>query len=192
MKDSIETKISKVRAFFSTNRRLPTYQELADLFHFSSRNAAFKLAQRLIEAGYLEKDSSGKLIPKNLFAPLPSTGFVQAGFPTSAYEVVGDIVSLDQYLITHPESTFMLTVSGESMIEEGIKPGDTVLVERGKTIRNGDIVVANVDGEWTMKYYFKKGSDVTLKPANKLFSDIIPKESLEIAGVVVATVRKYQ
>lgn len=192
MKDDIEAKISKIRGFFSTNRRLPTYQELADLFHFASKNAAFKLANKLIEAGYLEKDSSGKLIPKNLFAPLPVTGYIQAGFPTSAYEMVGDIISLDQYLIERPEATFMLNVSGESMIDEGIRPGDTVLVERGKTVKNGDIVVANVDGEWTMKYYEKKADKVTLKPANKLFSDIHPKVSLEIAGVVTGTFRKYQ
>ena len=181
----------KIRAFFRKNRRLPTYQELADVMGFASKNAAYKLANKLIEAGFLEKDEKGKLIPKRLFAPLPNTGIVKAGFPTVADEDMNDLVSFDEYLINRPEATFVLNVSGDSMIEAGIHDGDLVLIDRVQKVDDGDIVVANVDGEWTMKYYRKNGGEVALVPANKKDNVIKPKNSLEIAGVVISVVRKY-
>ncbi len=182
----------KIRKFFRLNKRLPSYQEMATLCGFASKNAAFKLAQKLIDEGLLEKDSAGKLIPKRLFAPLPNTGIVQAGFPSAATEELNDLVSIDEYLIARPESTFMLTVSGDSMIDAGIHPGDIVLVERGKSAKNDQIVVACVDGEWTLKYYQKKGESVWLNPANKNYPPIYPQNNLEIAGIVVSVIRKYK
>lgn len=186
-----EQLLSVIRKFFRTNRRLPSYQEIATLCGFASKNAAFKLTQKLIDEGFLEKDQTGKLIPKRLFAPLPNTGIVQAGFPSAATEELNDLVSIDEYLIAKPESTFMLTVSGDSMIEAGINPGDIVLVERGRTAKTAEIVVACVDGEWTLKYYHKQGDKVWLAPANKKYPLIHPQSSLEIAGVVTSVIRKY-
>lgn len=187
----MEEAIQKIRIFFKKQRRLPTYQELADVMGFASKNAAFKLAQRLIDEGWLEKDEKGKLLPRNLFAPLPNTGIVKAGFPTVAEEDMQDIISFDQYLVNRPEATFILTVSGDSMIEAGIHEGDLVLVDRIQKVQVGDIVVAQVDGEMTMKYYHKQGDKVVLMPANKNYPPIHPQESLEIAGVVVSVIRKY-
>jgi repressor LexA len=77
------------------------------------------------------------------------------------------------------------------MIDAGIMPGDMVILTRGRQARNGDIVVAEVDKEWTIKFFEKRGSAVTLKPANKRYRPIIPKEELRVAGVVTAVVRKY-
>lgn len=158
---------------------------------FASKNAAFKLAQKLIETGLIERDEKGKLIPKRLFAPLPMTGIVKAGFPTMAEESLNDLVSFDEYLVTRPESTFILTVSGDSMIDAGIHEGDMILVDRRQPVKNGDIVVANVDGEWTVKYYQKNHAQVRLLPANKNYQPIIPQQNLEIAGVVISVIRKY-
>ena len=183
--------VSKIRKFFRLHRRLPTYQEIAALFGFASKNAAFKLAQKLIDAGFLEKDSSGKLIPKHLFAPLPISGIIRAGFPSPAEEELVDLMSLDEFLIEKPEATMMIKVSGDSMIDAGIHPGDIVLMERGRMPKEGDIVVANADGEWTMKYYAKKSGKVTLMPANKKYQPITPKQSLEMGGIVVSVIRKY-
>jgi repressor LexA len=117
---NLDTSLAKIRKFFRSHKRLPNYQELADLFGFASKNAAFKLAQKLIDAGFLEKDSSGKLLPKRLFAPLPNSGIVKAGFPSPAEEELADMMSLDEFLIEKPEATFMLKVSGDSMIDAGI------------------------------------------------------------------------
>lgn len=76
------------------------------------------------------------------------------------------------------------------MIEAGILPGDTVLVERGRTPRNGDIVIACVDGAWTMKYFFKDAKSVRLEPANKKYETIRPKRGLAIECVVSSVIRK--
>lgn len=159
--------------------------------NFASKNAAFKLADKLIEAGFLEKDESGKLIPKRLFAPLPATGIVKAGFPSPAEEELADTISFDEYLIEKPEATFLLKVSGDSMIDAGIHPDDLVLIERGRNPKDGDIVVAAVDGEWTMKYYSKEEGKVVLVPANKKYKKIYPEKTLEIGGVVTSVIRKY-
>ena len=86
----------------------------------------------------------------------------------------------------------MLKVKGDSMIDAGIVEGDMVLVERRSEAKSGEIVIAEVDGGWTMKYFKKTGSQVMLIAANKKYKPIIPKEDLVIAAVVIAVIRKYQ
>ena len=78
------------------------------------------------------------------------------------------------------------------MIDAGIVEGDMVLVERRSEAKSGEIVIAEVDGGWTMKYFKKTGSQVMLIAANKKYKPIIPKEDLVIAAVVIAVIRKYQ
>ena len=78
------------------------------------------------------------------------------------------------------------------MTGAGIMPHDLVIVERGRTPRSGDIVIAEVDGQWTMKYLRKRGDSVLLVPANPKYQAIRPKNDLTIAGVVTAVVRKYK
>ena len=74
----------------------------------------------------------------------------------------------------------------------GIMPGDLVIVERGREAKQGDIVIAQVDGQWTMKYFEKLNGKVILKAANKKYPVIVPQRELVIGGVVVANVRKYK
>ena len=78
----------------------------------------------------------------------------------------------------------MLTVRGDSMIDAGILPGDVVLVEKGPRPKQNDVVVACVDGEWTLKYYVRDAAGVRLEPANRKYKFIRPQRSLEIGGVV--------
>lgn len=85
----------------------------------------------------------------------------------------------------------MLEVKGDSMIDAGIQEGDLVLVERGREPKIGDIVIAEVDGGWTMKYYRKKGSTIYLEPANKRYGPIFPTHDLKIEAVVRGVIRKY-
>ena len=85
----------------------------------------------------------------------------------------------------------MLKVSGDSMMDAGIHPGDMLLVERGRSPKEGDIIVAEVDKQWTLKYYNKKGNQIVLVPANKKYQTIIPKNELNVAAVVTAVIRKY-
>jgi len=170
---------------------MPSYAELMNLVGFKSKNAVFKLVNKLVTAGVIEKDSTGKLIPKHLFGQLQVLGVVEAGFPSPAEEELTDTMSMDEYLIGNKDATFMLKVQGDSMIDAGIMPGDMVLVERGAEARDGDIVIAEIDKGWTMKYLKKKGRQVYLMPANKKYPTIVPQEELNIAAVVKAVVRKY-
>jgi SOS-response transcriptional repressor LexA len=86
----------------------------------------------------------------------------------------------------------MLKVSGDSMIEAGIMPNDFVIVDKSQKPKNKDIVIAQVDGQWTMKYLIKEKEKYTLMPANPKYKPIHPKSELYIAGVVVSVVRKYR
>ena len=161
------------------------------LAKFQSKNAVYKLVNRLMEQGYLQKDSTGRLLPTRHFRAIPWLGSVVAGYPSPAEEELLDTVTLDDYLITNKEKTYMLRVQGDSMIDEGILPGDLVLVEWQKEAKSGEIVIAQVDGEWTMKTYRKRGRKVILEPANKQYEPVIPQDELRIVAVVKAVVRKY-
>jgi len=123
---------------------------------------------------------------------LKFVGDITAGFPSPAEEELFENISLEEWLIRNPTSTFLVKVYGESMIEAGILPGDFVLVDRSLAPKNGDIVIAEVDGEWTMKYFRKQKGEILLVPANPCYPPIKPTESLNIFGVIVGVVRKYR
>lgn len=180
-----------LRRFWRANHRMPTYSELTRLFGYNSKNAAFRLAKKLVEAGYMKKDEKGRLMPKGDRLGVPLLGYVQAGFPSPAEEELIDTLSLDEYLVENPDASFMLKVSGDSMIDAGIHEGDIVIVERGKSPKNGDVVLACVDNEWTLKYYRRHGKGVELVPANKNYPVIRPKEELNLGGIVRSLIRRY-
>ncbi len=183
--------LSKLRSFSREHYRPPSFREIARLFGYKSKNAAFELVQKLSRKGLIQKDRTGKILLHSLNG-VRLLGSVQAGWPSPAEEELVDTLSLDEFLIKHPEQTFMIKVSGDSMTEAGIHEGDLVLVERGRQPRHRDIVIAQVDNEWTMKYYEKAGKEVRLVAANKKYPPISPKEELKIAGVVIANIRKYK
>lgn len=170
---------------------MPSYAELGKLLGLRSKSSAHYVAGKLIAAGLLSRDKTGRLAPAIGFFSLAILGTVEAGFPSPAEEETADLMNLDEYLIEKREATFLLKVSGDSMIDAGIMPGDLVLVERGRDPKDGDIVVAEVDHEWTMKYFKKKGGSIILMPANKKYPPIVPKAELKIAAVVRSVIRKY-
>lgn len=180
----------KILGFYQSRKRMPTYAEMAVLLGFKSKNAVAKVVEKLVEAGVVAKDHLGRLVPTNLFDEIPMLGFVKAGIP-SAVEELSDTISLDEFLIQKKESTYMLEVDGDSMIDAHIAPGDRVLAERTSRAKDGQIVIAEVDGEWTMKYYREKTGKVWLEPGNKKYKPIYPTEELRIAAVVKAVLRKY-
>lgn len=185
-------KIAQLRAFNHQEGRAPSYAEMADLFGYKSKNAVYAPVNKLIERGYLNRSENGRIVfTAKISSAIPLLGSVQAGFPSPAEEELVDTISLDEFLIRRPEATFMLTVSGDSMIDAGILPGDMVLVEKGGTPKQNDIVIAQVDGEWTMKYFGKDATGVYLDPANPHYSRIRPERGLSIGGLVKAVIRKY-
>src|ERR1035437_8570737 len=181
----------KIISFYKRTKRMPSYAEIMKLLGFKSKNAVYKLVNKLVGEGMLDKDSSGRLVPNKLFGEVPLLGLVEAGFPTAAEEELVDTMSIDEYLIERKEATYMLEVKGDSMIDAGIQEGDLVIAERGREPKLGDIVIAEVDGGWTMKYYRKTGGKVWLEPANKAYPPIYPEQDLKIAAVVKGVVRKY-
>lgn len=182
---------STLLTFYRTHRRMPTYRELMPLFGYHTKSAVAYAIQKLIDGGVISKDRQGKLIPNTVLEVVRLLGVVEAGFPSPAEEELADTMNLDEYLIDNREATFMLKVKGDSMIDAGINEGDMVLVERGLEPKTGDIVIAEVDGAFTMKYYRKKAGRVYLEAANKNYRHIYPKEELRIAAIVKAVIRKY-
>lgn len=182
---------NKLIRFYRENKRMPGYKEIMDLFGFKSKNSVHKLLNRLIEEGVVSKDSKGKIIPERISEEIPILGLVEAGIPTDTEEQNLDTISLEEFLIEDKDKSYILEVKGDSMIDAHIDDGDYVLVERKGEPRNGDIVIAEVDGGWTMKYFRNSGGKVWLEPANKNYKPIYPKESMNIVAIVKAVIRKY-
>ncbi len=188
----------RIGAFCKDNRRVPGYKEFQSLTGFKSKNAVFKLIGKLVDDGMFEKDSNGKLSMHSLHGEVPVLGVVEAGIPTIAEAKSGidslDTTSVEEFLLGNVKGdTFMLEVKGDSMIDAHIAEGDMVLVERNENPKLGDIVVALVDGGWTLKYYKKdKQGAIYLQPANEKYAPIYPEYELEIAAVVRAVIRKFK
>ncbi len=170
---------------------MPSYREIMDLVGFKSKNAVYKLVNKLVEEGVIRKDSTGHLTPNKLLGEVPVLGLVEAGFPSVAEQDVLDMMNIDDYLIEHKDKTYMLEVKGDSMIDAGIQEGDLVVAERSGEPKDGDIVIAEVDGGWTMKFFRKKGNSIFLEPANKKYKPIYPQEDLKVAAIVKGVIRKY-
>ena len=172
---------------------MPSYAEIMQLLGFKSKNAVYKLVEKLMDEGVVSKDAKGRLIPAFGFGEIPLLGVVEAGIPSIADAAELDAISLDNYLVDNKAKTFLLEVKGDSMIEAHIEEGDLVVAERTEAAKKGDIVIAEVDGEWTMKYLKKDlvKNTMWLEPANKHYKPIYPEQSLRIAAVVKGVIRKY-
>lgn len=184
--------LGSLKKFYKKFRRLPSYSEMLKLFGFSSKNAVFKVIHKLVEEGLLNKDDGNKIAPTSQFFSLPLLGVIKAGYPILADEEKS-YLTIDEYLIRDPLSSFLLKVSGDSMAGLGIFEGDIVIVERKKEARPGDVVLAQIDREWTLKVLQKddKRAITYLMPANPKYPDLYPKEDLQIYGVVRGVVRKF-
>lgn len=183
--------VGKMREFLRREGRMPLYGEMLSLFGYRSTNAVSRALKKLEEHGFIEKKRRRIRATPLLSGSVRRLGAVQAGFPSPAEEELADTLSLDEFLIRRPDATFILTVQGDSMTGAGIMPGDMVLVEKGGTPKPHDIVVAQVDEEWTLKYYIKDATGVRLEAANPKYPAIRPKRSLSIGGIVKAVIRKY-
>ena len=190
-KRTIQTVQKIIASFFRENRRMPSFSEMIGLLGVKSKSVVNFRIDKLIEAEILEKDGKGHLTFTKSSFGLPLAGSIQAGFPSPEEEALCDIMSMDEYLITKPDASFLLKVSGDSMIGEGIMERDLVIVERGRAPKIGDVVIAEVDGEWTMKYFKKQNGKIYLEAANPKYPIIRPRTDLQLGGVVTAVIRKY-
>ena len=122
------------------------------------------------------------------------TGTVQAGFPSPAEDLGAQRIDLAQLLIKHSQATYFLRASGHSMTEAGIFDGDILVIDRAIKTRNTHIVVAIVDGEFTVKQLYQRAGRMKLKAANPTYPDITPKEgqTIEVWGVVTSTIKQFK
>ena len=181
----------KLTSFYGREKRMPTYSEMMKLFGFKSKNAVYRLVEKFMDAGIVAKDQLGRLLPTPSLTEVPLLGLVKAGFPSPTEDILVETMNIDNYLISKKDSTYILEVDGDSMIDAHIADGDLVIAERTNTAKDGEIVIAEVDGEFTMKYFKKAGGKVWLEPANKAFKPIYPTEDLQIRAVVKGVIRKY-
>ena len=178
--------------YYAEHKTLPSFSTVASMLGFKSKNAVTALVARFKLQGYLESAPDRRLKPgKRFFERVLAESTVQAGFPSPAASDNSDTLSIDDYLIEKPSKTVLITVKGESMIDAGIVPDDVVIVEKRQLANIGDIVVAIVDNEFTLKTLGREGGEFVLYPANKAFPVIRPEGKLEIFGVVVGQFRKY-
>jgi len=117
---------------------------------------------------------------------------IAAGFPSPADDYIESRIDLNEYLIQHKEATFFLRVRGDSMRELGILNNDLLVVDRSLPVNDGNIVIATIDGEFTVKQLFNSQKGCVLKAANPEYKDIIvnSENDLEVWGVVRWAIHK--
>jgi SOS regulatory protein LexA len=184
------SRLDILKKFYKKNHRLPSYSEMLELYGFRSKNSVFKLVESFVKDGIVKKQD-GKLAPTSQFFSLPLLGIIKAGFPILSEEDK-KYLTLDEYLIDDPISSFLLTVSGDSMTQLGIFEGDIVIIQRKKNAASGDIVLAEIDRQWTLKIlkHDKLKHTPYLEAANPKYPNFYPTEELKIHGIVRGVVRK--
>lgn len=169
---------------------LPSFDIIAKDFGFKHKNSIWQYFNKLKEEGLIQEKNNHFYINKELFGAILFSSVVKAGFASVAEDYVEKRVSLDESFDINSPSTFLFTVSGDSMIDLGIFEGDKVVVKKTNTARNGDVVIAYIDGGYTLKTYRNKQGKVWLEPANQNYPNLYPKEQLIIFGVAQGIVRK--
>lgn len=191
-----------IEEFISENGFAPTFREIASHFNIASTFGVKRHLDALIKKGFLtaQSNSSRTLSIVNQSEPKETTaieikivGRVAAGYPVLSDENIEGTLAVDPSLISRKKDCFGLKVKGDSMINAGIFEGDLVIISPEKECSNGDIVVALLDDEATMKRFVKEGSRIFLKPENENYSiiDINKYVNFSIIGKVVGVFRSY-
>lgn len=178
----------------------PTLREISTRFGISSTQGVRRHIDALEKKGYIERESGARSISVSSdildlsssqdVVSIPLLGEVAAGQPIFADENVEERIAVSTDWIGPRGEHFFLKVRGYSMADS-ILPGDLVLVEKTPTALNGEIVVALIEDEATVKRFYKKGSEIRLKSDNPEFEDIVPQGRLELLGRVTALMRRY-
>lgn len=187
-----EKHLSVLRAYWKRHQSLPSYAKLCDVVGMASKSGVFEMVSRLIDAGYVER-ADGRLAPTRRFFARPLVTNVRAGLPEPASQDSFDVLTIDDYLIDDPNRTILCRIRGDSMRDAGLFDGDIVVVERNAPSKSGDVVVAVVDGDLTVKTLrMSDTGSFYLEAANPAYEPIHPKGSLELLGVVVGSFRRMR
>ena len=185
--------LSKLQDYYANWKSIPSYASLCGVFGIASKSWVKTVLTRLSEAGFIERTPDGVWVPMRQFFARPlAESSVPAGMPVSINSGQGELFIIDEMLIDTPSKTTLIPVKGDSMIEAGIHDGDVAVVEKRMSANVGDIVVAIVDSEFTLKTLDKERGKFILRPANQAYPVIRPQGMLEIFGVLVGLIRKYR
>lgn len=212
MQNKINEKQQRILDFLNEqiekNGYPPSVREICNAVGFKSTSTVHGYLEKLKKEGLIKKDPSKpralKVIndkkntkvaePKNMYSnkelvEVPIVGKVTAGQPILAVENIEDTFPLPLDFVQN-STTFMLRVRGDSMIESGIFDNDYILVKQQSTANNGDIVVALIDDEATVKTFYKEKGFIRLQPTNKFYDPIIVRDNFSILGKVIGVFRK--
>ncbi len=180
----------------------PTHREICDRFGFSSYGTVYKHLSLLEKKGLIRRDWNQKrgveVVDEPGEAPppapavreLPLFGYIAAGQPIDV-DVSDEVITVPERLTTRGEN-YVLKVRGDSMIDDGIMDGDYIIVAKRERADNGEMVVANVAGEVTLKRFYHEGERVRLQPANSMMSPIYAmSRDVAVQGVVVGLMRRF-
>ena len=195
-----------IKKYSKENRMPPTVREIGNHFEISSTNGVRSILAALIKKGYInrsprlsrgievidsDKNGNAAEAPSNTIE-IPIVGRVAAGTPILAVQNLEGTVTIDRDFLACRSDVFALRVKGDSMINAGIFDGDLVFARQQKTAERGEIIVAQIDNEATVKYYHPLADHVELRPANPRYRPIIVKNDKDftIAGKLIGVMRK--
>lgn len=204
-----------IREFQKEHGVAPTHREICDQFGFSSYGTVYKHLSLLEKKGLIRRDANQKRGVEVVEQPvsisgesrsaesprqdsrsssavrdLPLFGYIAAGRPLDV-EVGDETISVPAHLTSRGDN-YVLKVRGDSMVDDGILDGDLVIIARRQRADNGEMVVANVNGEVTLKRLYQEGERVRLQPANSLMSPIYAAaRDVAVQGVVVGLMRRF-
>ena len=184
--------LAQLQDYYARWRSLPAYGPLQAVLGLASRSAVAKVLHRLRTAGYLERHPHNRWTPTAAFFERPLADAPTPAGPPVLPTDSGDGHAIDAWLVRHPSRTVLVPVTGDSMVGAGIHSGDRVVVERDVPARPGDVVIAVIDGEFTLKTLAVDGGEAVLAPANPAYPILRPSERLTIFGVVVGLIRSYR
>ena len=195
-----------IRDFQKERGIAPTHREICDHFGFSSYGTVYKHLSLLQKKGLIRRDWNQKrgveLVEekeekrepqreeRSSARDLPLFGYIAAGRPLDV-DVSNELITVPEHLTTRGEN-YVLKVRGDSMMDDGILDGDLVIIARRERADNGEMVVANVNGEVTLKRLYREGEHVRLQPANSMMSPIYAAaRDVAVQGVVVGLMRRF-
>lgn len=183
--------LTQLQDYYAQHGVLPSYARIGELVGLRSKNSVSVMLGRLIQAGFISKTPDKRLAPTDTFFARAVVDTVRAGLPQAANDPGLDALAIDSFLVQKPSRTVLMQVKGDSMMDAGMLEGDHVVVDRGGNAKVGDIVVAIVDNQFTVKYLAKDARGFYLKPGNIAYPVIRPQAQLEIYGVVTGSFRRY-
>jgi SOS regulatory protein LexA len=183
--------LAKLQDYYATHGVLPSYARIGELVGLRSKSSVSAMISRLSEAGFIQHTPDRRLAPTEEFFARPVVDTVRAGLPQAANDPGISGFAIDSYLIQKPSRTVLMQVKGDSMTDAGLMEGDHLVVDRGTSATVGDIVVAIVDNQFTVKYLAKDARGFHLRPGNIAYPVIRPEGQLEIYGVVAGSFRRY-